>query len=343
MIIFRKTQIYLFFSICLLLTACEDGKKVDVSGINVQVRIERFDHDLHQLRTGNMAAKAAAMQKHYGVFYHDFIERILTAGSTQDTLYLADLRTIINGKPYMDLQHEVDSIFPDLEDQDAELTDAFKRLKYYFPQIKVPRVYAYFSGFQAQTSIGNGYIAIGLDLFLGKNSKFYPSLTAVFPRYISSRFTPENITPRVIEGLLREDLFPETDNEKTLLSKMIYNGKILYLMDQVLPDVPDSIKIGYTSKQLIWCEEFQPQIWGYFIQENLLYETDFAKFQRYLTEAPFTPGLGDNNESAPKLAVWTGWQIVREYVEKHPEISLPKLMALSDAQLILNGSKYRPK
>lgn len=339
----RKTQIYLFFPICLLLANCENKKKIDVSGINVDVKIERFDHDLHQLRNGNIEAKTTAMRKQYGAFYPDFIERILKAGSTQDTLYLADLRTIVNGKPYLDLQHDVDSIFPDLKDQDSELTDAFKRLKYYFPETKVPRVYAYVSGFQAQTSIGNGYIAIGLDLFLGKNSKFYPSLTAVFPRYISSRFTPDNITPRVLEGLLREDLFPETDNEKALLSKMIYNGKILYLMDEILPNVPDSTKIGYTSKQLSWCEAFEPQIWGYFIQENLLYETDFAKYQRYLTEAPFTPGLGDNNESAPKLAIWTGWQIVRQYVEKHPEISLAKLMKLNDAQMILNGSKYRPK
>lgn len=343
MIVFKKTQIYLFFFICLLFAYCGQRKTVDVSNMDIQVNILRFDHDLNDLRLGKMADKTKAMQLQYGFFYQDFIERILKAGSMQDTLYFADLRKIIHGKPYLDLEHEVDSIFPDLKTQEAALTDAFKRIKYYFPEKTLPQVYAYFSGFQAQTAIGNGYFGIGLDLFLGKNSKFYPALTAAFPRYLSIRFTPENITPRVIEGLAREDMFPEKDEENTLLSKMIYHGKILCFMDQVLPDVPDSLKIGYTSKQLSWCEEFQPQIWGYFVQENLLYETDHLRFQRYLTEAPFTPGLGDNNESAPKLAVWTGWQIVRQYLIKHPEVSLGQLMLQTDAQKILNESKYRPQ
>jgi len=111
----------------------------------------------------------------------------------------------------------------------------------------------------------------------------------------------------------------------------------------ILPNVADTTKIGYSTAQLKWCKEFQSKIWAYFLEENLLYESDFPKIQKYLTEAPFTPGLGEKNESAPKLAVWTGWQIVREYMDKHPEVTLPELMADNDAQKILNESKYRPK
>jgi hypothetical protein len=204
-------------------------------------------------------------------------------------------------------------------------------------------VYAYLSGFQAQTSIGDGYFAVGLDLFLGANSRFYPSLTNAFPHYLSRHFTPDNITPRVMEGIAREDMFPEDDNDRSLLAKMIYNGKIMYFMDRILPDVADTTKIGYTTEQLKWCGDFKAKIWGYFLEENLLYETDYPKIQKFLTEAPFTPGLGEKNESAPKLAIWTGWQIVREYMDKHPEVTLPQLMADKDAQKILNLSKYRPK
>jgi hypothetical protein len=53
--------------------------------------------------------------------------------------------------------------------------------------------------------------------------------------------------------------------------------------------------------------------------------------------------LGENNDAAPKLAIWTGWQIVREYMDKHTEVTLQQLMADNDAQKILNDSKYRPK
>jgi hypothetical protein len=234
-------------------------------------------------------------------------------------------------------------VYPNLNKQNAELTDALRRIKYNFPKVKIPAFYAYFSGFKAQTSIGNNYFAIGLDMFLGANCKFYPAIIESFPHYISRRFTPENMTPRVVEGFVRENMFPENDDNKSLLTKMIYNGKIMYFMDEVLPDVQDSIKIGYTPQQLKWCTDFKPQIWGYFLEDNLLYETDFQKIQKYLNEAPFTPGLGEKNESAPKLAVWTGWQIVRQYMDRHPEVTLAQLMADNDAQKILNESKYRPK
>lgn len=146
-----------------------------------------------------------------------------------------------------------------------------------------------------------------------------------------------------METYAREEMFPEKDDDKSLLARMVYNGKIMYLMDLVLPDVADSTKIGYTTKQLEWAKGNESNIWGYFLQENLLYETDYNKIQKYVSVAPFTPGLGENNESAPKLGIWAGWQIVRKYMENNPDITLAQLMALTDEQKILNGAKYHPK
>jgi hypothetical protein len=165
----------------------------------------------------------------------------------------------------------------------------------------------------------------------------------MFPHYLSRNFTPENMVPRVIEHMAREDMFPENDSSKTMLSKMIYSGKILYFMDMILPEVPDTVKIGYTGAQLQWCKDFEPKIWAYFLDQNLLYESDYPRIQKYLSEAPFTPGLGEKNESAPKLGIWTGWQIVREYMNKNPDVTLLQLMTNTDAQKILNGAKYKPK
>ncbi|RYD80660.1 MAG: gliding motility lipoprotein GldB, partial [Sphingobacteriales bacterium] len=71
--------------------------------------------------------------------------------------------------------------------------------------------------------------------------------------------------------------------------------------------------------------------------------TEYQKIQVYLSDGPFTPGLGENRESAPKLGVWTGWQIVRKYMKENPKITLQDLMADNDAQRILNLSKYKPK
>lgn len=337
-------QIYLFFCVVILFTSCNRNKKVDVSDIDINVKIERFDHDLDAMRQKPMPTQAAYLQQKYGHFYNDYIAQILEAGNPADTGYFGVLRQVFAGNAYRDLKHDVDAVYPgNMEKQNAELTDAFRRIKYYYPKKNLPKVYAYFSGFKAQTSIGDGYFGIGLDLFLGADSRFYPALVETFPRYISRRFTPENIAPRVVEGIAREDMFPEPDNDHTLLSKMIYSGKIMYFMDQILPDVADSVKIGYTKKQAEWCETFESNIWAYFLEQNLLYETDSQKIQTYLNEAPFTPGLGEQNDSSPKLGIWTGWQIVKQYMNKHTDVTLPQLMATTDAQKILNESGYHPK
>jgi gliding motility-associated lipoprotein GldB len=345
MTINKTKQIYLFFLVSLLLTACSRNKKIDVSNIPVNVKIERFDKEFDAMRLKPMAQQANYLKKKYGFFYHNVIGMLLQDQdiNTNDTAYFQLLRRAFATRDYKELKHDVDSVYPGIDKEEASLTDAFRHIKYYFPQKKLPNVYAFVSGFENQIVIGDGYLGIGLDLFLGGDSRFYPALTNAYPHYLSRNFNPQNITPRVIEGMAREDMFPESDSSKTLLSKMIYNGKIMYFMDQILPDVPDTTKIGYSGVQLKWCQDFKSQIWAYFLDQNLLYESDYPKIQKYLTEAPFTPGLGDRNESAPKLAVWTGWQIVRLYMDKHPEVTLPELMVNTNAQKILNESNYRPK
>ena len=67
------------------------------------------------------------------------------------------------------------------------------------------------------------------------------------------------------------------------------------------------------------------------------------KIQKYIAEAPFTPGIGEKSDSAPKLGIWTGWQIVKKYMDKNPELTLQQLMHENDAQKILNESKYKPR
>jgi hypothetical protein len=305
--------------------------------------VERFDQDLDRLDPAKLAEGTARLKQRYGVFYDDYITRMLSAGSTRDTNYFANLRTVLGSKDYRELKHDVDQLFPVLDKTDAALTDAFRRLRYYYPKADVPHIISYISGFAYQVTIGEGYIGIGLDMFLGADSRFYPALRKSIPMYMSRSYTPQNIPPRVVEDYIREELLPESNDNASLLARMIYNGKVMYFMDQLLPDTPDSLKIGYTQKQEEWAQKYESAVWAYFIGEQLLYETDYSRVQKYLTPAPFTPGIGEHNESAPKLGVFTGWQIVRRYMEKHPEVTLQELLdGKNDAQKILNGSKYRP-
>jgi gliding motility-associated lipoprotein GldB len=324
--------------------SCNDKKTPDVSKIKLNTTIERFDQEFGTIKPDEISEKVPALRKKYTWFYNDYMEKIISAGPVNDTSYYSNLRSILQNQDYLELKTTVDKTFPDLKKQEEEINQAFKYLRYYYPKQKLPRLISFLSGFAVQTPIGNDYIGIGLDMFLGENgSRFYPALKQSIPSYIARRFNPDNISPRVVEAFIREDMFPDQDSDRNLISKMIYNGKILYLMDAVMPGTNDSLKIGYTREQLDWCSENEAGIWAYLLQNELLFESDYMKIQRYLAEAPFTPGIGENSSSAPKLGIWTGWQIVRKYMDKNPEISLQQLMLEKDYQKILTNSKYKPR
>ena len=337
----KHIQIYLFFLGIITVFSCKQDTRPDVSNIKLDIKIKRFEKDLFEGKNKNIVSTDSVLAKNYGLFYDDFAHRIVGRPNFNSTEVLAGLYT---DTAYTLLNKEVDSVFPNLKQQEKELTETFKYIKYYYPKIKVPQFISFLSGFAYQVPIGDNYLGIGLDLFLGKDNKYYGAIINSVPMYQSNRFSPEYMVSRVAEVYVREEIIKENDEDKNLLSKMIYNGKVLYFLDQVLPkNTPDSIKIGYTTRQLNWSNNFEGNIWAFFLNQELIYQSDLQKIQTYITDGPFTPGLGERESSAPKLGFFIGWQIVKKYMKENPSVSLQQLIAETDAQKILTKAKYKPK
>jgi uncharacterized protein YjaZ len=64
------------------------------------------------------------------------------------------------------------------------------------------------------------------------------------------------------------------------------------------------------------------------------------KIQKFIGPAPTSPGMPA--QSPGNTASWLGWQIVKSYMAKHPETTLPQLIAMKDAQAIMDQAGYRP-
>ena len=331
--------------LAMFVSACQQKSKLpDVSHIQADVKIERFDQEFAQLKPTDISQQNKLWQSRYGDFYSNYMQYMLEVGDPKDSLYIDEmLKRIIQQKDFINLAQAVNKKFPNVQQQEKELTQAFKYVKYYFPAYQMPRFISFFSGFSVQVPIGDGYVGIGLDMFLGSDSEFYPALVRDIPMYISRRFTPDNIVPRVVESVLRQDLFPQERSSLNTLQHMVYEGKLLLALDSIIPTVSDSLKIGYTSDQMSWAQAYQTDIWSWFLQEELLYSSDYQRIQKYFTETPFTAELGENNESAPKLGMYIGWMIVRKYMERNPEVTLKELLANTNAQEILVKSKFKGK
>lgn len=255
-----------------------------------------------------------------------------------DQAILSELERL-SQSPFIDtLNQEVAMAWPDTKLLEEQLTEGYSRIKSNYPNFKVPKVYSVISGFSVDMKINEDVVILGLDAFKGESGKYRlpPNL---LPMYIQKRMTPRHLASSVMLATSGDFVdIDETDN--TMLATMIQWGKTYYFVDQMLPCVADSLIIGYSPKDMKGVAENLDKIYGYFVKRNLFYNTDLAEITRFTGERPQTPEIA---EGCPgRVGRYIGWMIVRRYMETHPDITLPQLMAETDAKKIFTQSKYKP-
>ncbi len=77
------------------------------------------------------------------------------------------------------------------------------------------------------------------------------------------------------------------------------------------------------------------------LQEEMMYSDKFQDFKSLISIAPHSAGMPE--EAPGQVGNWMGWQIVKAYMKRHPETTLPELIKMKDVQEILTKSRYKPK
>ena len=254
-----------------------------------------------------------------------------------DTILARELFRIIKN-PYTDtLLSETKSYFGTMDNLKSEFEQAFSYIKHYYPDFKAPKIRTMVTGFgSSEMYVSNEQIIIGLDFYLGPNAKYRPN---GIPGYILKRYDKPYIVPATM--LLYADRFlRENRKDNTMSADMIYYGKKYFFAKNMMPCTPDSLLIWYDSDELANVEENKKLLWYYFLENELLYETNHIVKQKYMDERPNVFEIG--NKCPGRIGAWIGWEIVKEYHQKNEELSLQEIMANPDAQDILNKAKYNP-
>ncbi|WP_296148320.1 gliding motility lipoprotein GldB [uncultured Flavobacterium sp.] len=303
--------------------SCDKKDKVEkaIEDVPVELEVERFDKIFYETPVQDLAK----IKKEYPYFF--------PAGN-EDTVWTNKMKNPL----LRELHAEVQKQFGDFQSERTELEELFRHIKFYFPLTKLPKVITLISEVDTDSKViyADSLLLISLDVYLGKDHRFYEG----FPEYQRTSFEKSQLLPDVVSDFALRKIPPPKD--RTLLSQMIYFGKELYLKDVLIPQVSDAEKIGYTPKQITWSQENEGYIWRYFVDENLLYDSDPKLPGRFINPAPFSKFyLEIDNESPGKIGMWIGWQIVRSYM-KNNDVSLQQLLQ-TDAKEIFDNSKYKPK
>jgi hypothetical protein len=241
--------------------------------------------------------------------------------------------------PHIDtLLAEVKRVFGDMSGLKAEFEAAFSNLKYYYPQIRTPKVQTVITGLLGtDLLVTDSLIVVSLDFFLGKDGKYRPKMYD----YLLRKYDPNDIVPScmLIYGI-SNNVNKSQPADQTVLADMIVYGKAFYFAKRMLPCVPDSVFIWYTAEEMNGSRKNEDLIWARFIESQVLYSTSKKVKQDYLGERPVTIQVG---EKCPgRIGQWVGWKIINKYADSHPDITLPNLMSLDDAQKIFKESRYKP-
>jgi gliding motility-associated lipoprotein GldB len=311
------------FLILLTLTSCSSNNNevVDVSGIDVEFLVNRYEVDFYRANQGSLPL----LKNKYPYLFPT---------SFSDSLAISKM----SNKEELDLFNETQKLYSDISDLGLELMSLFKHIKYYNPKFKSPNITTMISDidYDSRVIYADSLLLISLDVYLGKEHEFYSD----YPKYIKENNTKENIIVDIANSISENQILPITS--RSFIGKMVYEGKKMYLLDLYLPTISDKLKIGFLDQKLAWAVTNEEDIWKYFIERKLLFSTDTKLNKRFLDNAPFSKFyLENDNQSPGRIGVWLGWQIVRSYMQNN-DVSLQQLLKINELDLY-KKSKYKPR
>lgn len=322
--------------IILLLASCSKPVKrtADIAGQNLDLRIERFDSAFWQLDSTRLSAEFLRLDTLYPGMTRIYMQNVMLMGPIDSARAVTEYTNFHRYPAVRDVYQSVERAYADVSDIEAELAPAVLRAKVFFPNIETPRFLTHISFFNQNVIVGQGFISLSLDNYMGPDYCFYDSLGVY--EYLRRNMVREKIASDYLKAWLATEM--QAPQNANLLNEMIFYGKVLYAVSCLLPETPDSLLIGYTAEQMEWARNSEKDLWQEMLRTHAIYTTNPIDKNKYLGEGPFTQPFGQ--DSPDRLGSYLGWQIVNSYMQHNQDVSLAALFEEPNGQAILNKSKY---
>ncbi len=301
---------------------------------SLSIRINRFDVDLYQYLQ-NKKNDEEFLQKNSS-FLNVFGERVIFIGRTDSIGFFEHLRNFFSEPTLMSLYQKQQEVFADITPYEKELSLSLNLLLEEFPQLELPQIYIHISGLNQNIIVTDSILSLSADKYLGSD---FPLYQEFFYDYQRQRMTPERVVPDYLLGFLYSE-FPFEGNENALLDRMLYEGKIHYILSQILTGRNVWETFGYTKEQYEWCEKSESRIWKTILQQKQLYTTDYMITSQFMNDAPYTTPL--TSSSPGKVGIWVGYRIVASYMKNNPKTTLSELIGITNYQDFLKEARYKP-
>ncbi len=236
----------------------------------------------------------------------------------------------------LEIYKETLKVFQNFDSISNEIQVIFENSKVIFPKFKSPKVITLNSQSEYSNRIiySDSLLFISLDSYLGEN--YYKSL----PKYISQNmnkvFLINDLALKISENHVKKDL------DRTLLSEMIYYGKILFINKLLLLKSEDYLLFHTSKDKIHWANNNENNIWAFFVENEYLFNTSDDLKLRFISIAPYSKFNLDIDKYSPgSIGKWLGYKIVNSYMI-NTNVSIDELIKM-DNYKIFKKSNYKPK
>ncbi len=352
--IFINCGLWASFAVVFLLHSCSQERSpvtVEIESSQVQEIPEMpFLQDLIRYsESGITVSQFQELGNTYGSFFYNWFygvmdfQRYLPPGAPTDTLYAPLHQPFaywleVNKPVFRAVKQHYASV-PDFK---RPLEMAWARLQKALPQTPQAQLWPYFSQFSnyntlVDTAEGGVQLGYSAEMFLRDSCALYDMLDV--PLFFKRFNEPEQIPSLLVAHYLHY-AYPEP-NQKRMIDQAIYWGKVWSTVEAVFPDVPVYELFGYSEKEWTYLLQEEGQIWRYYLEQQLLYSTEFNAYKRFFAYGTQTFGAGIPADCPPQIGYFTGYRMVQAYLQKN-KVSLGELWTQDDAVRLLQASAYNP-
>lgn len=332
-----RYALFYTFVIVLLAGCLLDRRSVSYEPADIQIK--RFEQDLFDISVYDIADSISVLQQKYPQFLPLFGYKIIEIGGPDKPGFEDRLQAFVSDFTIYRVSKRVKEVFPDLTSLEKELSEGFGRHLSYFPGYTIPKVITCISGFNQSIVATEDLLVVSLDKYLGAEDDFYKLLHPPVPEYQRMVMHPRKISSDALYGWLVSE-FAYNNEKDNVLSQMIYKGRAMFCVKQLIPGISDTLLWGFSASQLQFCIDNEKSMWEYLVENKLLFETEKFRMNQLVNPAPFTKDF--SQESPGRAAIWLGYQIVESLAAHNKELTLQEIMEEDNYQKLLQLSKYNP-
>ncbi len=329
-------RILTIFAICLMMASCQKNDpaykaKLDITPKPYNLEFDRYEEVLFNLDTNDFQVELMNVQDRYRVFLSGDLNNL------DAVQYLKDFAT----DPFsITLYEKVNDVFPDLKQIEPVVEDVFAHFHYYYPEIELPKkAFTCITGVhpdEPPVQIIDDQLVISLDWYLD-DEELYDQIG--MPRYMSLRRNVSTLAKEVAEQLYMYYLY-EWRKQGQIVGEMVFYGRRDFFVEAMCPELPDSVLLGYSSKQWQWAVENEGQVWADIVGNRRLYDASLDAYMMFFGDGPFTQAY--SNDAPSRLGEFFGLNISRSYFSNN-EVSFQDLMQRKDLQNVFQDSGYKPR